>query len=120
MDFTGSAPQALGPINHSRTGLVSAVRTIFKALTNPQIPANGGCFRAIEVVCPDATIFTAERPAPTSIYWETMLYAEDVIWKAMSELLPDRLTAGHVLSVCASILTGIHPETKSRLFWCSH
>lgn len=112
VDFTGSAPQALGPINHSRTGLVSAVRTIFKALTNPQIPANGGCFRAIEVICPDDTIFTAKRPAPTSIYWETMLYAEDVIWKAMSELLPDRLTAGHVLSVCASILTGIHPETK--------
>ncbi|MEM6833422.1 MAG: hydantoinase B/oxoprolinase family protein [Pseudomonadota bacterium] len=111
VDFTGSAPQALGPINHGRTALVAAVRTIFKALTNPQISSNGGCFRALEVICPERTIFTAERPAPVSTYWETMLYAEDLIWKAMSEHLPDRLTAGHLLSVCAFILSGSHPET---------
>ena len=113
VDFTGSAPQTLGPINNSRTGLVSAVRTIFKALTNPGIPANGGCFRAIEVVCPDRTLFTAERPAPVSTYWETMLYAQDLIWKALAEHLPDRLTAGHVLSVCAIVFSGPHPKTKA-------
>lgn len=111
VDFSGSAPQALGPINNSRTGLVSAVRTIFKALTNPRIPANGGCFRALEVVCPDETVFTARRPAPVSTYWETMLYAEDLIWKALAEHVPDRLTAGHVLSVCAIIIAGNHPDT---------
>lgn len=113
VDFTGSAPQTVGPINNSRTGLVSAVRTIFKALTNPGIPANGGCFRAIEVVCPDRTLFTAERPAPVSTYWETMLYAQDLIWKALAEHLPDRLTAGHVLSVCAIVFSGPHPKTKA-------
>lgn len=112
VDFTGSAPQAIGPINNSRTGLISAVRTIFKALTNPQIPANGGCFRALEVICPEETVFTAKRPAPTSTYWETMLYAEDLIWKALAEHVPDRLTAGHVLSVCAVILANKHPDTK--------
>ena len=110
-DFSGSAPQALGPVNHGRTALVSAVRTIFKALTNPQIPANAGCFRAIEVICPDKTVFTAERPAPVATYWETMLYAEDLIWKALAERLPERLTAGHVLSVCAFILSSKHPHT---------
>ena len=115
VDFTGTAPQALGPINHSRTGLVSAVRTVFKALTNPQIPANSGCFRAIEIVCPDETLFTAKRPAPTSIYWETMLYVEDLVWQALAELVPDRLPAGHVLSVCANILSGIHPETSEPI-----
>ena len=115
VDFTGTAAQALGPINHSRTGLVSAVRTIFKALTNPQIPANGGCFRAIEIICPDETLFTAKRPAPTSIYWETMLYVEDLVWQALAERVPERLPAGHVLSVCANILSGIHPETKEPM-----
>lgn len=115
VDFSGSAPQALGPINNSRTGLVSAVRTIFKALTNPKIPANGGCFRALEVVCPDKTIFTAKRPAPVSTYWETMLYAEDLIWKALAKEMPERLTAGHVLSVCAFILAGTHPETQQPI-----
>ena len=115
VDFTGTAPQAMGPINHSRTGLVSAVRTVFKALTNPQIPANSGCFRAIEIICPDETLFTAKRPAPTSIYWETMLYVEDLIWQALAEYIPDRLPAGHVLSVCANILSGVHPETNEPI-----
>ncbi|NIB42172.1 hydantoinase B/oxoprolinase family protein [Pseudomaricurvus alkylphenolicus] len=110
-DFSGSAPQALGPINTSRSGLVSAVRTIFKAMTNPKIPANGGCFRALEVICPEETVFSAKRPAPVSTYWETMLYAEDLIWKALAEHIPERLSAGHLLSVCAFILSGTHPAT---------
>jgi N-methylhydantoinase B len=111
-DFTGSAPQAQGPINNSRTGLVSAVRMIFKALTNPHIPANAGCFRAVEVVCPDKTVFTAKRPAPVSTYWETQMYAVDLIWKALAPHMPERLTAGHQLSVCAVILAGTHADTK--------
>jgi N-methylhydantoinase B len=111
-DFTGSAPQAQGPINNSRTGLVSAVRMIFKALTNPHIPANAGCFRAVKVLCPDGTVFTAKRPAPVSTYWETQMYAVDLIWKALAPHVPERLTAGHQLSVCAVILAGTHADTK--------
>jgi len=111
-DFTGSAPQAKGPINNSRTGLVSAVRMIFKALTNPHIPANAGCFRAVRVLCPDGTVFTAKRPAPVSTYWETQMYAVDLIWKALAPHVPERLTAGHQLSVCAVILAGTHADTK--------
>ncbi len=82
-DFTGSNLQVPGPINNTRTGLVSGVRAVFKALTNPEIPANGGAFRPVRVVCPDGTVFTAQRPAPVSTYWETMLYATDLIWKPL-------------------------------------
>lgn len=110
-DFTGSAPQMLGPINNSRTGLVSAVRLIFKALTNPQIPANSGTFRAVDVICPDRTVFTAERPAPVSTYWEAQMYAVDLIWRALAPHVPERLPAGHMLSVCAVILAGVHAHT---------
>ena len=51
-DFTGSAPQTPGPINCTWTGLVSAVRLIFKALTDPHIPANEGTFRALKSSVP--------------------------------------------------------------------
>jgi N-methylhydantoinase B len=111
-DFTGSAPQVLGTINNSRTGLVSAVRLIFKALTNPHIPANSGTFRPVEVLCPDRTVFTAERPAPVSTYWETQMYAVDLIWRALAPHVPERLPAGHMLSVCAVILAGTHAHTN--------
>ncbi len=111
VDYTGSHPQVPGPINNTWTGLSSGVRAVFKALTNPEIPANEGCFRPIEIICPDATVFTAERPAPVSTYWETMLYATDLIWKALAPHMPERLPAGHFLSVCGTILSGLHPDS---------
>jgi len=110
-DFTGSAPQTPGPINCTWTGLVSAVRLIFKALTDPHIPANEGTFRALEVICPSGTVLTAERPAPVSTYWETMIFAADLVWKALAPVVPDRLSAGHFLSVCGDVTFTIHPDT---------
>ncbi|MGH2619813.1 MAG: hydantoinase B/oxoprolinase family protein [Anaerolineales bacterium] len=110
-DFTGTHAQVPGPINCARTGLYSAARAVLMALTDPAIPASEGCFRALEVICPDGTIFTCNRPAPVSTYWETMLYAADLIWKAMAPVLPDRLPAGHFLSVCGTIVAGPHPST---------
>jgi N-methylhydantoinase B len=110
-DFTGSHPQVPGPINCGRSGLEAAVRVIFKALTDPGIPANEGCFRPLEVICPDGTVVTAARPAPTSIYWESMDIASDLIWRALAPVLPERLTMGHFLSVCGTVVSGVHPDT---------
>lgn len=110
-DFTGTHEQVPGPINCSRTALNSASRVLFMAFTNPSIPASHGCFRALNIVCPEGTILTCQRPAPVSTYWETAAYASDLIWKAMAPLFPDRLPAGHFLSVCGTIVSGIHPDT---------
>lgn len=110
-DFTGSHGMVPGPVNAGRTGLESAVRVVFKALTDPQIPANEGCFRPLEIICPEGTITTAIRPAPTSTYWETMDFAADLLWKALAPVMPDRLPAGHFLSVCGTIISGKHPDT---------
>ena len=110
-DFTGSAAQAKGPINCTWTGLVSAVRMVFKAVTDPHIPANEGTFRPMKVICPEGTVLTAQRPAPVSTYWETMIFAADLVWKALSTSAPHRLSAGHFLSVCADVTYTIHPET---------
>ena len=112
-DFTGTSPQIQGPVNCSWTGLNSAVRMVFKALTDPHIPANEGCFRPMKVVCPDGTVFTAQRPAPVSTYWDSMIFAADLVWKAMAEAVPHRLAAGHFMSVCADVTYTIHPDTGS-------
>jgi N-methylhydantoinase B len=108
-DFTGTAPQAAGPVNCTWTGLNSAVRSAFMATTNPHLPVNEGCFRPLRVVCPEGTIFTARRPAPTSTYWETKNHVTDLVWRALAESVPERLTAGHFLSVCGTVVAGTHP-----------
>jgi len=109
-DFTGSSPQVKGPINCTRTRLYSACRSIFKSVTDPAAPLNDGWFAPVRVVCPEGTVFTAVRPAPVSTYWETGAYAVDLIWRALFPLLPDRLTAGHSLSVCGTLISGKNDE----------
>lgn len=105
-DYTGSALQVRGPINCTRTRLYSACRSMFKSITDPHAPINEGWFRPLKTICPDGTIFTALRPAPVSTYWETGAYAVDLIWRALFPVLPDRLSAGHSLSVCGTIISG--------------
>jgi N-methylhydantoinase B len=110
-DFTGSHPQVPGPVNSSLTALASSVRAVYLSVTNPSNPVNDGAFRSVRTICPPGTIFSAERPAPVSTYWETMLYVADLIWKAMAPQLPERMTAGHFLSVCGTVVAGNHPES---------
>jgi len=109
-DFSGSAPQAKGPINTTWTGLEVACREIFKEATDPHFPNNDGFFRPLQVRCPDGTIFTAQRPAPVSTYWETGAYVSDLIWKALFPIVTGRLPVGHHLSVCGTILSGVDDE----------
>ncbi len=108
-DFTGSHSQVVGPINCTRSGLVSGVRTVFKAVTDPHEPATDGWFRPLRVTCPAGTLFTAQRPAAVGAYFESTEIASDLVWKALAPVCSERLSAGHFLSVCSTSLTGLHP-----------
>ena len=110
-DFTGSSPQVMGPVNCTRSGLVSGIRTVFKAITDPTEAASDAWFRPFEIVCPPGTVFTAERPAPVALYFEATEAATDLVWKALAPALPDVLTAGSFLSVCATSVSCTHPDT---------
>lgn len=109
-DFRGTDGQVQGPINSSYTGLVSSVRTIFLAITNPAQDINDGAFRPLKIIAEKGSIVNTSSPAPTSMYWETMLYGNELIWKALAPHLPDKLTAGHLMSVCTVIMGGKHPD----------
>ena len=111
VDYSGTASSSAGPINCTYTGLVTGVRCVFKAITNPETPANGGCFRLLEVVCPPGTVLSAQAPAPCSLYYESLLAAMDVMWKALAPVLPDRLPAGSMRSVGATFVAGLHPDS---------
>ena len=110
-DFTGSHPQLAGPVNCTRTGLYSGVRSVFIGLVRPGIPINDGALRPLRIVCPEGTLFSCQRPAPVSTYWEVMSYAADLIWKALAPVLPERLPAGHYLSTCSIVLAGPHGDS---------
>src|SRR5690606_16277037 len=111
VDYTGSDPEAPGAINNTWCGLVSAVRQVFMSIVNPGVLATEGCFRRIRIICPEGTICRACRPAPVSSYYESMIVATDVVWKALAEHLPDRLPAGQYGSICSTVISGSHQPT---------
>ncbi len=113
-DFTGSSDQVPGPINCTWSGLVSGVRTVFKAITDPAEPATDGWFRPLTIVAPDGCIFNAKRPAPVAAYFEATEMASDLVWHALAPAFPDRLPAGTYVSVCSTSLALTHPGTGSE------
>ena len=112
VDFTG-APKAFPvSLNTTYPATLAAVAVVYMAITDPHMPFNQGLLGPLKVIVPEDTIFNARRPAPVSVYWETMTYAADLVWKALAPHIQDKLSAGHFLSVCAEIIAGIDPRTR--------
>jgi N-methylhydantoinase B len=111
VDLSGSSEQVRGPVNCTWSGLVSGIRTVFKAITDPAEPASDAWFRPVEIVSPTGSVFNAVRPAPVAAYFEATEAATDLVWKALAPALPDRLTAGSFVSVCATSIALEHPDT---------
>ena len=109
-DFTGTSEQAPGSINCTRSALLSAAREVFMGIVDSDVPATEGCFRRLKVLCPNGTLVTAQHPAPTSSYFETMVAAADVMRKALAPVLAGQLTAGQFGSVCSIVLSGTNHE----------
>ncbi|HZR93973.1 MAG TPA: hydantoinase B/oxoprolinase family protein [Gaiellaceae bacterium] len=110
-DFTGCAPQTAGPVNCSTGALLSACKTVVRAITAPQARSNDGFFRPFSVTVPPGTVFSALPPAPTGWYYEGAAFANDLMWKALAPVCPDRLGAGSYTSLCASYVVGRSAET---------
>ncbi|MDA0230235.1 MAG: hydantoinase B/oxoprolinase family protein [Proteobacteria bacterium] len=110
-DFTGTSAQRPGPINCAYGALHSAVKTVFKSLVDPQGASNEGWFRPVEIICPDGTVFTAKKPAPTGWYYEGSAHASELVWKALAEIAPDRFSAGSYMSLCGAYICGKDPES---------
>lgn len=105
-DFTGCAAQRRAPVNCTHGALLSAVKTVFKALVAPQAPSNDGWFRPITVTIPDGTVFSAQPPAPVGWYYEGSAQASELVWKALAPLAPERFSAGSYMSLCATYICG--------------
>ncbi|MEM3627554.1 MAG: hydantoinase B/oxoprolinase family protein [Candidatus Bathyarchaeia archaeon] len=118
VDFS-DAPKAIpASMNNPYPSTEAAVGQIFLGITNPHAPFNQGLYYPLKVIAPPNTIFNVQKPYPVSVYWETMTYAADLVWKALAPYIPERLTAGHFLSVCSEIIAGVDPRTSEYFVLC--
>lgn len=111
VDLTDNPDQVAAPVNTTRDGVMVSAQMIFKSLTNPYSPCNGGSFRPIELITKPGTVFDAQEPAPVGFYYEVELRAYDLMWRCLAQYMPERLSAGHFGSVCGTFIGGTHPDT---------
>ncbi len=88
-DFTGTDPQADACVNGALACTVANVHNIVACLLIPDVPANEGCFRPIEVTVPKRTILSCEPPAPCGVAstvagWKAQALAIEVLSKALT------------------------------------
>ncbi|GAA0481549.1 hydantoinase B/oxoprolinase family protein [Parasphingorhabdus litoris] len=111
VDLRGNPKQGGNALNSSKDATIVDAQMIFKAITDPQSFANAGSFRPVEVLTDEGSIFDAQYPAATSVYYETGMILFDLIWKALAPSMEQHLTAGHYGSICGTFLGGKHPDT---------
>ena len=116
IDYTGTGRTCRGPINSPLSVLLSTAKFAYQAVVSPHADPNEGFFAPLRVIVPDDCVFHPVRPAPVSTYWESASYAGDIVWKALAEAIPDRIPAGHFLSVCGTTVCGIDDETGEWFF----
>ena len=94
IDFSGSAPQVVGAINAVEAITVSAVSYVFRCLVGGEVPASAGLMEPIEVIAPAGTVVNANPPASVAGgNVETSQRIVDVLFKALSQALQDRIPA---------------------------
>lgn len=86
VDFTGTHAQALGPVNAVPGMTASATYLAIQAATDPDIPANDGCYRAVKITAPEGTLVSPKFPAPCTGGNETSHRIVNAIGKALAQM----------------------------------
>ncbi|MFQ3320514.1 MAG: N-methylhydantoinase B [Natronomonas sp.] len=94
IDFDGTAAQTDGPINAVFAVTASATYYAVRAITNPDIPPNEGCYRPVEIDAPSGTIVNPNPPAAVvGGNLETSQRVTDVVLGAFADAVPERAVA---------------------------
>jgi N-methylhydantoinase B len=111
-DFTGTDPQARGPINATYAVTAAATYNAIFHLTDPGVPRNAGCYRPIRVIAPPGTLVNVTHPgAEVGGNSETHCRIIGVVMGALATAVPDRAAAADGATGCNFIFGGYDPDT---------
>jgi N-methylhydantoinase B len=93
-DFTGSDGQLAANFNAVEAVTRSCLYYAVRVATDPTIPANGGCYRPLELIAPEGSVVNARFPAAVAAgNVETSQRIADVLLGALAQAAPDRVPA---------------------------
>jgi N-methylhydantoinase B len=92
-DLTGTSPQVRGPVNCVPSGSLAAACFTVRAVTDPTIPNNGGCFRPISLALPPGSLVNPRPPAAVNARSATIKRITCTMLSALADAAPDRVPA---------------------------
>jgi N-methylhydantoinase B len=99
-DYSDTDPQTEGFVNGTYTSSASATLLTFLQMVNPDMPHNDGMVRPVKIIIPEGTILNAKYPAATTFGNHLCPPNADAIIRALSQAIPDRVTAGWNQLLC--------------------
>jgi len=109
-DFAGSDSQLESARNIPYRALLATVYTVAKSMLDPEVPANAGYYRTMNIKAPPGCVVGPLPPAAVGCRSISASVLGDVIAAALSQAMPDKALAGcgpHHLYV----LSGTDPRT---------
>lgn len=118
VDFSGSSPMVKGPVNMPFGATYSTCKIVFKSITTPYAPSNGGNYRMLKVYAPEGSLFNAIYPAPTFTLW-TGIVALELVYKAVAQAISDQISASSGGDLPGFMMVGVDKKT-GRLYAISN
>ncbi|MCY4087787.1 MAG: hydantoinase B/oxoprolinase family protein [Actinomycetia bacterium] len=112
LDYSGAPDAQVGPINCPIASTVSASRIAITMLAGGGEAPNEGHFRPIEVVARPGSMFHPEPPSPCFLYGWPAMQSLEVIYDAVSKVMPEAVPACSGGDICALVWWGIREETS--------
>ncbi|WP_149783865.1 hydantoinase B/oxoprolinase family protein [Halorubrum aquaticum] len=95
VDFAGTAEQVAGNLNAPLSVAKSAVYFVVRAVTDPEIPPNHGCYEPVSVSAPNGSLLDPNPPAAVvGGNVETSQRVTDVTLAALAPAIPEVVPAG--------------------------
>ena len=111
IDFSDTSDQVNSNMNNPFASTVSAaVAAVKSVLTDPDIPFNDGCSRAISVEAPEGSILNPRYPAPVRARLLPSYRAFDAVMKALSKATPESVIATGTDTTTACCLSWLGPD----------
>ncbi len=111
VDFTGSSPQVMAPVNAPLAVTASAVYFALRAALDPGLPPNAGAWRPVHIVAPRGTVVNARWPAAVGGgNLELSQRIVDVMLGALAKALPERVPAACQGTMNNLTIGGIDPK----------
>lgn len=115
IDFTGSAAQVSGSLNAVAAITYSAVFYVLRCLLPENAVTTAGLMRPVELVLPEASIVNARPPAAVAGgNVETSQRIVDVLLRAFSQMLPERIPAASSGTMNNLTIGGTDPRTNEQ------